>query len=65
MSWDQRFFDPIEVPSGGAAPLCYPSDVTTAMIESYSCYQSSRYFAITEQGQIVRGGKLGPGNGTR
>jgi hypothetical protein len=27
---------------GGAAPLCYPSDVTAAMIESYGRRQASR-----------------------
>jgi hypothetical protein len=27
---------------GGAAPLCYPTDVTTAMIESYKARQASR-----------------------
>jgi len=27
---------------GGAAPLCYPSDVTAAMIESYRQRQASR-----------------------
>jgi hypothetical protein len=27
---------------GGAAPLCYPSDVTTAMIDSYRQRQASR-----------------------
>jgi hypothetical protein len=36
------FFDPIELPSGGAAPFCYSSDVTTAMIESYRQRQASR-----------------------